>query len=338
MSLLQRRKQQFFNTMWPLCVKTGAATGVHPEIIFAQTALETGYGAHHPQNNYFGIKGNGQALTTTEFIDNRARSVVSSFAQFGDMGASVLGYTRFILNNKRYKAFRAPGSIATQLAALGRSGYATDPEYATKLARIVDELPALEKHARSIPGTLVRIVQSPIVIPAIPAQTSEKPMSDLSVFLKQHAGVLNVAANVISGLLEVAPIPAAAKTVASDVVSALQQHATNTATVAAGLAQPQPEPEQPSTGAAEPAPPETAQPATLASIEGTALDAALKEAEALLPQVIQDFAEATASGGLGNAIKELGPELAKDAVLVAQAGVDAAAGVVQPIAKSPTAN
>ncbi len=344
--MLSLSRQRFFNSIWPLCINAGKVTGVHPEIIFAQSALETGYGQHAPQNNFFGIKGDGNSLSTTEFVDGVAKSVRSHFAGYSGMADSVAGYTKFILRNKRYRAFRSAPTLAAQLTCLQASGYSTDPQYAEKLSNIILEIPGLEKNYHSLPGLLARATQSPIVkVPAKPDQPKGQAVSDLSVFLKQHASVLNVAAQVINGLVEVSPIPAPLKAVVVDVASALQQHATNTATVASGLATataPATTGQTPPASTEAGATPAATAPVTLEqalqSIQGTALASALASAQELLPEVINDFANgASFSAGLAEAETDAENEAVKLVGEVAGA-VQTEAGLIQPIAKSPTAN
>lgn len=231
--------QLFFDSIWQLCIDAGANSGVHPEIIFAQAALESGYGKHHPQNNYFGIKGAGDALQTTEFVNGIAEHVASHFSSFAGMADSVRGYTAFILRNKRYRTFRSPGTIAVQLAALGQSGYATDPQYINKLEPIINNIPALEKVYHSLSGVVARATQSPITVMPPPTASikQEDIMSDLSKFLNSNAGVVNVAASLLKGVMEFAPgIPPGVSRTVLDVVGALQTHAANSQALAAGVA------------------------------------------------------------------------------------------------------
>src|SRR5579859_355765 len=143
----EHQELAFFNSMWPLCIANSKATGVHAEIIFAQSALETGYGVEAPQNNYFGIKGPGESLTTVEYIHGVAHTLQQHFAGYPSMAESAAGYARFINTNRRYIPFKNAGSLAAQLVALGQSGYATDPKYVSKLEPIIDNLARLEKES-----------------------------------------------------------------------------------------------------------------------------------------------------------------------------------------------
>jgi hypothetical protein len=60
----------------------------------------------------------------------------ASFAGYGSMEESFQGYADFIKRNPRYAALRRGGSLEQQTAALGASGYATDPNYANKVLSI----------------------------------------------------------------------------------------------------------------------------------------------------------------------------------------------------------
>jgi len=127
--------------MWPLAQQAGSRTGVDPRLIFAQSALETGWGRSAPNNNYFGIKGSGSSQTTREFINGQWVTTKDSFRGYGSMGDSVSGWVDFITGNKRYKPLLNADGLDAQLKALGASGYATDPGYVGKLKSIIAGLP-----------------------------------------------------------------------------------------------------------------------------------------------------------------------------------------------------
>lgn len=136
------KQQKFFDSMWPLAQKAGARTGIDPRLIFAQSALETGWGSSAPNNNYFGIKGAGGTQTTREYINGTWVTIKDSFKGYSSMADSVSGYADFILGNKRYKPMLSANGLDAQLSALGASGYATDPKYTSKLQSIIGNLPS----------------------------------------------------------------------------------------------------------------------------------------------------------------------------------------------------
>lgn len=139
-------KDSFVSMLWPHALKASKQTGIDPRIIVAQGALESNWGRSAPGNNYFGIKSHGKSggntLATTEVINGKTVRVNDSFRAFGGPEDSVRGYAEFINKNPRYGEFRSAQGLDAQIAALGRSGYATDPQYASKIASIAAGLPS----------------------------------------------------------------------------------------------------------------------------------------------------------------------------------------------------
>ena len=133
-------KQAFIDALLPAAIEQGKRIGVDPRIIVAQAAQETGWGRSAPGNNYFGIKSHGQEggqnLTTHEVINGKRVKINDSFRTFNSPGDSVAGYADFIASNPRYRPMMQAQGLDAQLAELGRSGYATDPNYANSVGAI----------------------------------------------------------------------------------------------------------------------------------------------------------------------------------------------------------
>lgn len=138
-------KQAFVDALMPAALEASKRTGVDPRIIVAQAAQETGWGKSAPGNNYFGIKSHGkeggQTFATHEVVNGQRVKINDSFRQFGSPGDSVAGYADFLLENPRYKPMMAAQGLDAQLQALGASGYATDPNYASSVGSIARGLP-----------------------------------------------------------------------------------------------------------------------------------------------------------------------------------------------------
>lgn len=132
--------QDFIEKMMPFALRESQRTGVDPRIILAQAALESNWGRSAPNNNYFGIKGQGGVFMTDEVINGQRVRVPQSFAGYQSMDESARGYGDFLLNNPRYGALRGAQGLEAQLEQLGRSGYATDPDYAFKVGGIARQL------------------------------------------------------------------------------------------------------------------------------------------------------------------------------------------------------
>jgi hypothetical protein len=130
----------FAASIAPQALEASRRTGIDPRLIVAQAAVESEFGKHAPGNNLFGIKstdGSGNNLATTEISsDGRPYQTTGNFMAYASPQDSVSGYADFINANPRYAALKAGGSLENQLAALGKSGYASDPNYASKVGFI----------------------------------------------------------------------------------------------------------------------------------------------------------------------------------------------------------
>lgn len=133
-------RDAFIAAMMPHAMRVAEQTGLDPRLIIAQAAQETGWGRSAPGNNYFGVKSHGAAggntMATNEVINGKTVRVNDSFRGYGSMGESADGYGEFLRTNPRYKSMLAAGNLDGQLAALGKSGYATDPNYAASVGSI----------------------------------------------------------------------------------------------------------------------------------------------------------------------------------------------------------
>ena len=128
-----------------------AASGIPASFMIAQAAHETGWGAKEivgrdgtPSNNLFGIKAGASwkgptvDVTTTEYVNGQAQKVVQKFRAYASHAESFADYARLMSDNPRYAAVRAAGGDATAFAqGLQNAGYATDPAYASKLAKVI---------------------------------------------------------------------------------------------------------------------------------------------------------------------------------------------------------
>lgn len=137
---LSTSQRSFLDKIFPHAVAAGQKSGIDPYVIMSQAALETGYGAHAPNNNYFGIKGPGGTQRTTEYVNGKPVTINDSFRGYASLGDSVQGYVDFLSSNRRYRnVFTQPDGKA-QIGAIAAAGYATDPAYAQKVSSIYDTI------------------------------------------------------------------------------------------------------------------------------------------------------------------------------------------------------
>lgn len=137
---MEDMRKRFIQQMMPYAVEASRATGIDPRIIIAQAALESGFGKSAPGQNYFGIKSHGvpggQTLATSEYGNGGMYRTNDSFRQYGSMADSAADYANFMLKNPRYSGLRQAQGLDAQLAELQKSGYATDPNYSSKVGSI----------------------------------------------------------------------------------------------------------------------------------------------------------------------------------------------------------
>lgn len=147
------RKDQFIKDFMPYAQEQGARLGIDPRLILAQSAIETGWGAKAPGNNYFGIKSHGkkggQTFATHEVINGQRVAMNDSFRGYGSAEDSFRGYGDFLTENPRYGEMLKAKGLGAQVAALSRSGYATDPQYGNKVMAIANKLDATQDVAQN---------------------------------------------------------------------------------------------------------------------------------------------------------------------------------------------
>lgn len=126
-------------------------TGIPAKFMLGQAALETGWGKREiiardgsSSHNLFGIKAGGDwkgkvaEAVTTEYVNGKAQRKVEKFRAYDSYADSFKDYAQLITNNKRYeKVLASAGDASTFAQGLQKAGYATDPNYAAKLTKII---------------------------------------------------------------------------------------------------------------------------------------------------------------------------------------------------------
>lgn len=142
--------KEFVNQVWPHAVEASRATGIPPQFLVAQAALESGWGKSEIRRadgstsyNLFGIKagkswgGNTVDAPTTEYVDGKAQRVSEKFRAYGSYAEGFRDYANLLRNNPRFGNVVGSQDGAEFAKRLQQAGYATDPAYADKLARII---------------------------------------------------------------------------------------------------------------------------------------------------------------------------------------------------------
>ena len=144
------RVREFVAKVGTEAVAASRETGVPARFIAAQAALESNWGRNEIRGsdgtqsyNLFGIKAgrgwNGKTVNaaTTEYVNGAPTRTTEKFRAYDSYSEAFLDYAQLL--KSRYKHAVAAGDDVGRFAqGLQRGGYATDPLYAEKIARIVN--------------------------------------------------------------------------------------------------------------------------------------------------------------------------------------------------------
>jgi peptidoglycan hydrolase FlgJ len=163
---------EFIATMLPMAEKAAKRLGVEPRFLVAQAALETGWGKSMIKqqdgtnsHNLFGIKATGwqgesAQVTTTEYVNGKATKEIAGFRAYDSFEHSFNDYVRLLENSDRYKpalqVASASGNSERFVNELQRAGYATDPQYASKINQIARKVQAYQTIADASASPAVR--------------------------------------------------------------------------------------------------------------------------------------------------------------------------------------
>lgn len=152
---------QFVETMLPLAKDAAARIGVDPVMLVAQAALETGWGKSimrqqdgSSSHNLFGIKAAGSwkgpeaRAITSEFRDGKMVKETADFRSYNSYADSFHDLVSLLQNNNRYKEVVNSADKPEQFVKeLQKAGYATDPDYASKISQIAKQMKSYQTYA-----------------------------------------------------------------------------------------------------------------------------------------------------------------------------------------------
>jgi flagellar protein FlgJ len=153
-SRAQSQPAEFQARLMPHAQAASRITGIPAQFMLGQAALETGWGKREiraadgtPSHNLFGVKAGGNwkgavvEAVTTEYVNGVPQKSVEKFRAYDSYADAFRDYANLLRGNPRYAgvmAQAAQGLDADGFAnGLQRAGYATDPNYADKLSRII---------------------------------------------------------------------------------------------------------------------------------------------------------------------------------------------------------
>lgn len=135
------------------------SSGIPSAFMLGQAGHETGWGRSEitmsdgsPSFNLFGIKATGgwsgkvAEITTTEYVNGAPQKQVAKFRAYDSYEDSLRDYARLITQSPRYaQVSQQTDSVQAYANGLQRAGYATDPDYASKLSRSINQALQLQR-------------------------------------------------------------------------------------------------------------------------------------------------------------------------------------------------
>ncbi|MBB1268095.1 flagellar assembly peptidoglycan hydrolase FlgJ [Shewanella sp. SR44-3] len=146
--------EHFVSVLYPHAEKAAKSLGTTPEVLIAQSALETGWGKKMVRrtdgtisNNLFNIKadkrwgGNKTTVSTLEFEKGIAVKQKADFRMYDNLEQSFKDFVSFLEDGERYQEARKVANEPVKfINALQKAGYATDPHYAKKVLQVMDSV------------------------------------------------------------------------------------------------------------------------------------------------------------------------------------------------------
>ncbi|MCB5187993.1 flagellar assembly peptidoglycan hydrolase FlgJ [Methylobacillus caricis] len=151
---IPRSAQEFMQQMTQHAEAASNDSGIPANLMLGQAALESGWGKRQivgtdgtASNNLFGIKagaswkGKTVEAVTTEYINGMPQKRIEKFRAYDSYADSFRDFASMMQNNPRYqKVLANTDSAAGYAQAMQDAGYATDPKYASKLQRVIENV------------------------------------------------------------------------------------------------------------------------------------------------------------------------------------------------------
>lgn len=134
---------EFGKLFGPVARENMKKTGVPASVTLAQAALETGWGGSSigDAKNLFGIKGTGPAgsirVSTQEFENGRMVTIQDNFRKYNSWQESFEDHGKLLQNSRYGYALQYKNDPNRYAQEIHKAGYATDPDYASKLISIM---------------------------------------------------------------------------------------------------------------------------------------------------------------------------------------------------------
>jgi peptidoglycan hydrolase FlgJ len=168
----QTAPQSFVRKMMPHAAEAARESGIPAHFMLGQAALESGWGKREiksadgtPSHNLFGIKagpgwkGAVVEATTTEYVNGVARKQTEKFRAYASYAESFSDYSKLVASSPRYASamkvadnagggsYQTASAVSAFAQRIQSGGYATDPRYAEKLTKTINQTLQMQRVA-----------------------------------------------------------------------------------------------------------------------------------------------------------------------------------------------
>ena len=169
---MSKQTENFINKVKGGATQLWSVYKVLPSVAIAQAALESSWGTSGlatKYNNLFGIKGsyggNAANMATWEVYGGVTYNITANFRAYPNWETSIKDYGVFLNVNSRYKNALGLTDYKKQIKAIHEAGYATDPQYQSKIISII-EANNLVQFDKQVLGGAVTAPSKPTTTPS----------------------------------------------------------------------------------------------------------------------------------------------------------------------------
>ena len=163
---------EYINTYSDIAIREMQRSGIPASITLAQGIHESSWGRGElslNSNNHFGIKCKKEWQGPTFYIEDddyvNGELIKSCFRAYGNVEDSYIDHTDFLVNNTRYQALfkLSSADYVAWAKGLKQCGYATDPNYANKLIKTIEEYQLDQYDASQVNSAPLLAISAPTV-------------------------------------------------------------------------------------------------------------------------------------------------------------------------------
>lgn len=155
---LNAERQAFVDKLVPGAIEGWENYKILPSLTISQGILESGWGKSHIENNLFGMKPGGSWTgkvayrNTKEFYDGKWVTISAGFRSYPNFSASIADHAKLLGTLSRYRAVLGKTEYKVAAMEVWKGGYATDPNYPSKLVSIIETYGLAKYDTQAIEG------------------------------------------------------------------------------------------------------------------------------------------------------------------------------------------